>query len=108
MGFASSGPFLPFDFSAQPLFLRAQLRREFLTERVSLENGTDLQLTFLLVRVGATPRPFERFLHRLHLPDPEAGDQLPGLREGPVDDGALLAREAHTLVFCARMKTVPG
>src|SRR5439155_16651532 len=33
--------------------------------------------------------PFDRLVLRLHLPEPEAGDQLLRLAEGPVGDGAL-------------------
>ena len=36
-------------------------------------------------RVGAALDPFDRFFLRLHLPEPEAGDQFLGFGEGPVD-----------------------
>ena len=46
---------------------------------------------------GRALDPLDRLLHRLHLPDPVAGDELLGLGERPVDDRALRAREAHAL-----------
>ena len=42
-----------------------------------------------MARIRKAPRPFERFLPRLHLNHRVAGDQLLRLGEGPVDDGAL-------------------
>src|SRR5262249_52104187 len=48
--------------------------------------------------------PLDRLVHRLDLPDPVAGDELLGLREWPVDDGALLALEANALALGGRMQ----
>src|SRR5690606_35933201 len=58
-----------------------------LAEVFDIPNGTDLddRLPLTRHRIGAAPHPFERFVHRLHLPDPVAGDALFGLREGPDD-----------------------
>src|SRR5271154_1261108 len=42
---------------------------------------------------GGTLEPFHGLFDRLHLPQPVAADQFLGFAEGPVDHGALLARE---------------
>ena len=52
--------------------------------------------------------PLERLLARRALPDPEAGDQLLGLGERAVDDGALPALEAHARALGARVQAVAG
>src|SRR6185436_3013309 len=90
---------LGLDLGREPLFLRAQLGRELVAEIRGLEQRAQLQRGLLAGRVRATLRPLERFLERLHLPDPEPGDQLLGLGERAVHDRALLAREhqARTL-----------
>ena len=48
---------------------------------------------------GAALEPLDRLVHRLDLPDPVAGDELLGLGERAVDDGALRAREADALAL---------
>src|SRR5207244_10447130 len=84
------------ELGAQALLLLAQLRRELRAEVFGLENLADLDLCLGAGhRVGAALDPVDRLLLRLHLPQPEAGDQLLGLGERPVDDAAPLAREAH-------------
>src|SRR4051794_24617763 len=82
---------LPLYLLAQPLLLLAQLGRELGAEVRRLEQRAHLDLAVLVMRVGAAREPFERLVHRLDLPQPEAGDQLLRLGEGAVDDGALLA-----------------
>src|SRR2546426_857616 len=48
--------------------------------------------------------PLEGLIHRAHLPQPVPGHKLLGLRERPVDDGALLAVETDTLALRARVE----
>src|SRR5690606_31848892 len=106
---ARSGFLPPLELGAQLLLLGAQLGREFLAEVLGLEHRADLDLGLLAGhRIRAAPDPLERLLHRLDLPDPEAGDQLLGLGEGPVDDGLLAAAEAHALALAARVQAVAG
>src|SRR5438309_4928517 len=70
---------------AQALLLLPQLGRELGAEVLRLEHLADLDLGILPHRIGAALDPFDRLLLRLYLPDPDAGDQLLGLGEGPVD-----------------------
>src|SRR5262245_7144812 len=74
-------------------------RRDRIAEVLDLEHGPELNLAFLLVRIGATLNPVQRLLQRRHFPEPKAGDELLGLGERPVDDGAALARETHPRAF---------
>src|SRR3989454_8365840 len=48
--------------------------------------------------------PLEGLIDRAHLPQPVSGHKLLGLRERPVDDGALLAVETDTLALRARVE----
>src|SRR5437879_155864 len=99
---------LPFllrgDLRAQALLLLPQLGRELGAEVLRLEHLADLDLRILPHRIGAALDPFDRLFLRLHLPDPEAGDQLLGLGEGPVDDGALGSREPDARALRARVQ----
>src|SRR5215471_16386760 len=96
-------------FGAPPLHPRAQLGGEFLAEVLRLEDRADLDLRLLARhRIRATPDPLHRLLQRLHLPDPEARDELLCLGKRPVDDRLLPAREAHPLAPAARMEPVGG
>src|SRR5439155_27351939 len=52
--------------------------------------------------VGCPLEPFDGLVHRAHRPPPVPGHQLLGLRERPVDHGALLAVELNTLSLPAR------
>src|SRR5882672_10495841 len=49
--------------------------------------------------VGRALEPLDCLVHRAHLPQPVAGHELLGLRERPVDDGALLAVEPNALAL---------
>src|SRR5213596_1625424 len=57
------------------------------TVRLSPENLTRAPFR------SAALDPFDRLFLRLHLPQPEARDQLLGLGERPVDDGPLVPGE---------------
>src|SRR5690349_5945939 len=48
--------------------------------------------------------PLEGFLHRAHLPQPVAGDELFGFGEGPIDDGSLVAIEPDSFALRARLQ----
>src|SRR5688572_12767706 len=87
---------------AHARFLLAQLRRELRAEVLALEDLADLDLGLGAGhRVGATLDPLDGLFLRLHLPQPVAGDQLFGLGEWAVDDGAPVAREPHARALAA-------
>src|SRR6266581_1441983 len=70
-----------------------------------LENLPDLDLGFgSRHRIRAALDPFDRLLLRLHLPQPEAGDQLLRLGEWPVGHRALVSREFDARALRARME----
>src|SRR6266545_4914856 len=52
--------------------------------------------------VGCPPEPLDGLVHRAHIPQPVSTHELLGLREGPVDDRALLAVEPKALPLRAR------
>src|SRR2546426_11731909 len=86
--------FLPLPgLRAQALLLFPELGREFGPEVFRLEHLANLDLGLAREGVRAALDPFDRLFHRLHLPQPKAGDQLLRLGERPVDHGALVARE---------------
>src|SRR2546425_12418933 len=87
---------------AQALFLLPELGGKLGTEVLCLAHLANLNLGFPLMGVGAALDPFDRLFHRPHLPHPEAGDQLLGLREGPADPGAIPSREPDALAFRTR------
>src|SRR6266480_1908714 len=89
---------------AQALLLLPQLGRELGAEVLRLEHLADLDLGILPHRIGAALDPFDRLFLRLHLPYPETRDQLLGLGEGPVDDGALRTREPDARALRARVE----
>src|SRR2546423_4572644 len=68
---------------------------------LELEDLTDLEGPAV---VGCPLQPLEGLVHRTHLPQPVTGDQLLGLRERPVDDGALLAIETNAPALGARVE----
>src|SRR5438552_4769336 len=53
---------------------------------------------------GGPLEPLDGLVNRAHLPQPIATHQLLGLREWPVDYGALLAVELHALALGARVE----
>src|SRR5262245_49399791 len=80
---------------AQTLLLLSQLGGERGPEVLRLEDLADLEHGLGAGGVGAALGPLDGLLHRAHLPQPEAGDQLLGLGEGAVDHRPLVAGEAH-------------
>src|SRR6266540_3312066 len=92
------------DLRAQALLLLPQLGGELCAEILRLEHLADLDLGILPHRTRAALDPFDRLFLRLHLPYPEASDQLLGLGEGPVDDGALGSREPDARALRARVQ----
>src|SRR6267143_1995159 len=58
--------------------------------------------------VGRPLEPFDRLVHRAHLPQPVPGHELLGLRKRPVDDLALLALELNALALRARGEAARG
>src|SRR5262249_33573505 len=95
------------DALALPRFLVAQLGAEIRAEVLGLEHAPDLDLLVALLE-GRAADPLDRFLHRLHLPEPEARDQLLGLRERPGDYGAPPAAELDAPPLSARVQSFAG
>src|SRR5919198_1787977 len=89
-----------------PLSLLAQLGCERFAEILRLKDLPDLDL--LTVGEGDALRPFQRLLLRLHLPDPEPGDQLLRFGERTVAYRPLgpSVRDTHTLG--ARLEPLAG
>src|SRR6478736_9707681 len=79
---------------AQAFFLCPHLRGEVRAEVLCLEHAADLHRLVALAKRRAA-YPLDGLFHRLHLPQPVTGDELLGLGERAVDDGALAAAEAH-------------
>src|ERR1700734_226371 len=86
-----SSSVLPRALEFRPSFFvcRAQRGRQCLPEISRLEHRPRLDHPFAGSRVRTAFEPLDRFLHGLYLPQPEAGDQLLGLRERTVRDSAL-------------------
>src|SRR5690606_1832865 len=93
---------------AQAVFLLAYLRCVVLAEILRLEARTYLDLGFPRHGIRAAAHPFQRLVHRPNLPDPVAGNQLPGLGEGTIDDGAGTSREAHAFAAGGGLQPVAG
>src|SRR5580704_17375005 len=91
---------------AQPLVGLAQLRRQLLAEVVGLEDLAQLDLDTAVERCSL--EPLDCLIARSALPDPVARDELLGLREGTVDDGALAAVEADLCTPGGRAQALAG
>src|SRR5664280_3679147 len=89
------------------VFHLLQLGRELPPVR-DIEDLPDLDLGIAFMRVRAALHPLDRLFLRLHLPQPEAGDELLRLRERPVHDGPLRAREAHPRALGAGLQALGG
>src|SRR6266550_2200799 len=97
---------LPGRLCAYALLLCPQLRRQRGTEIVRLEDLANLDLGAAVE--GRPLEPLDRFVLGLHLPQPEAGNELLRLGERPVDHSALVAGEPHTRAFRARLQPFAG
>ena len=75
------------------------LRRKALLEVSNLEQRPDLDLAWSRHGIGTALHPGDCLVHVLDLPEPETGDQLAGLGERPVDDGAAGAIERDALAL---------
>src|SRR5438093_1256170 len=89
---------------AQSLLLLLELRLERITEVLRLEHLANLHFTFL---ERGTFQPLDGLAERLHLPQPETGDQLLRLGEGPVDHRSLAAGEPDARALGARLQPLP-
>src|SRR2546429_63336 len=94
--------------STQALLLRPEIGSKLGTEVLCLEHPANLNLGFPFMRTGAAFDPLDCLFHRSHLPQPEAGDQLLGLGEGPVDDSPFLSREPDALALRTRVEPLGG
>src|SRR5438093_1027535 len=86
---------------AQSLLLLLELRLERITEVLRLEHLANLHFTFL---ERGPFQPLDGLAQRLHLPQPETGDQLLRLGEGPVDHRALRSGELDPRPLRARLQ----
>src|SRR6266568_4872441 len=58
--------------------------------------------------IGAALHPGDRLVHVFDVPEPEAGDQLAGLGERPVDDRTAGTIERNTLALRGGLEAVGG
>jgi hypothetical protein len=72
------------------------------------EHLANLDIPFVVVRIQAALEPFERLVHRFHVPQPEARDQLLRLGERPIGHRAQFAGEMNPLAFRAGIETFAG
>src|SRR2546426_5894103 len=91
--------------SPQSLLLLLELRLERITEVVRLEHLANLYFTFL---ERGPLQPLDGLVQRLHLPQPEARDQLLRLGEGPVDHRPLAPGEPDARALGARLQPLPS
>src|SRR5690606_37747483 len=82
----------------QALFLFPQFGCKLVAEVIRLEYAAKLELSVL---ERAALRPFDGFLHRLHLPYPVASDQFFGLGEGAIHHVALVTVKVDAYPLCA-------
>src|SRR3989442_9933509 len=87
---------------AQSLFVLPEFGLELGTEVVRFKDLANLDLEAVIER--RTLEPLDRLFFGLHLPQPEAGDQLLRLGERPVDHGPLGSREPDTRALRARLQ----
>src|SRR6202165_4038001 len=71
-----------------------------------LKDLSDFDFVVAAAAVGATLDPLYGIFEGLDLQDREAGDELLGLGEGAVDDGARLAGEFDACAFGAGMEAI--
>src|SRR5262249_49189844 len=90
------------DLGTRPRFLLL-LGCEGFAEILGREDTANLDLGFARHRVWTPLDPRDGFLHRLHLPEPVARDELLGLGEWTIDHGAVLPRKPHAHAPGARM-----
>src|ERR1700733_8154789 len=93
---------------AQALLLLLELGSQLGAEVFRFKNLANLNFGLPCMRARAALNPLDSLFHGPHLPEPETGNQLLGLGEGPVNHGALLSREPDTLAFRAGLEPVGG
>src|SRR5207237_9160666 len=99
-------PPLRLDLLPELLLLLADLAAGIAGREVRrLEDLADLHLGIL---EACALEPLVRLLLRLHLPEPDAGDQLLRLRERPVDHGPLACGETDASTLRARLQALAG
>src|SRR5688500_1372764 len=105
-----NGGWLPFagDLRGQPLLALPDFGGVSLPEVRRLEHLADLDLRLLARRVRTALHPFDRLVERLHLEEPEAGDELFRFGERAVDDGSIRAREPDARTLRARLQPLAG
>src|SRR5262249_29200644 len=86
----------------------AHLGRERIAEVLGLEDLADLDLAFFVMRIRTALHPLDRLVPRLHLPDPEARDELFRFGERSVDDRPLAAGKSHPRAFRPRVQPLAG
>src|SRR5208283_605094 len=92
------------DRLAELLLLLAEVARGVAGgEVVRFKDRTNLDFALL---EGAALEPLDGLVHRLHLPQPEASDELLGLAEGSITHRLLRTLEAHALSRGARLEAL--
>src|ERR1700737_4382435 len=89
----------------QALLLFPKLRRELGAEVLRLEHLANLDFGRRTRKgIGGALHPFDRLFLRLHLEQPEAGDELFRLAEGAIDDRPLVSREPDACALRTRLE----
>jgi len=89
---------------ADAVLLVPELGSELGAEILGLEDLADLD--FSPIAEGSALEPLDGLFPGLHLPDPEAGNQLLRLGERSIDDGPLLSRKPDTGTLRAWVKSL--
>src|ERR1700738_3715881 len=95
---------LPRRLRAKALFVLAQLGRECLAEILDIEDLPDFD--FGSAVEWRALHPFDRFILRLDLDQPETRDKIAGAAERPVGDGALFAGIFDARAYRGRMQAL--
>src|SRR5215813_1808014 len=93
------GPLQLLGLRTHTLLLLPELGRELCSKVLRFEHLANFDLGFSLHGVWAALDPIDRLCHRLHLPQPETGNQLLRLGEGPVNDSPLASRKLDARSF---------
>src|SRR5688572_23951647 len=99
---------LPRGRVAKALFLRTKFRRERGAKIIRFKYLAKFNLGITGHGIGAALDPFDRFFLGLHLPEPEAGHQLVGLAEGPINHGTRGPGETNAHALGTGMESLTG
>src|ERR1051325_7803504 len=103
-----SGLVKSFCFCAEAFFGFAEVRSELRAKIFYVEDRTDVDFTFDVRSFGIVRyplRPLDRFVHRIHFPDPETGDKLARLREWTIRHDSVAAGKLDSLRLRRRVQS---